>query len=225
MKVKVDFYTDPLCAWSYAYEPTIDAIIREYRDKIDFQFRSLPILDRIQGEPGPGEKKHTPEEMRKTWSRIAEKTGAKIDSALWDERPPHSSWPSNRATKAALRQGFEKGHGYLRSLRQAIMQERRNPSDLENLKEIAERSGLDMERFYDDMTTNAFEIEQEIADDKIEAAQHCVTSTPTLVMQNDDGDKIIVHGTLDQEVVSRSIRSLMGEKVIGAAAEEPAPSI
>lgn len=225
MKVTVDYFTDPLCAWSYVSEPTVREMVKQFGNKVEIRFRSLPTLDSTVGEARPGERHHSPMEMMLDWKHISQKTGAKIDPGLWMEDFPHTSWPSNRAMKASFRQGFDKGATFVSNLRDAIMQHKMNPSDMENLKKIASRSGLNVNQFYDDMTDNAFELEQEVANDKLDAINACVTSTPTLVMQNDEGDKIIIQGTLDFEVVSRSVRSLMGEKVIGAPKGEPAPSI
>jgi predicted DsbA family dithiol-disulfide isomerase len=220
VKLKIDYYTDPLCAWSYVSEPTIQQTISQYGDKVDFRFRSLPIIDRLEGEPKAGLKVYRPEQIGREWREISAKTGRKIDPGLWEEHPPHSSWPANRAMKAALRQGFDKGNRFIHELRDAVMQQRRNPSNLDTLKEIAGRSGLDADRFYDDMTANATQLEQEVTDDRLEAIEHCINSTPTLVLQNEDGDKITIEGTLDFQVIQPAIRSLLGTPV-----EEPVPSI
>lgn len=225
MKIKVEYFTDPLCAWSYASEPTVQSLISQFGDKIGFQYKSLPILDGIIGEPKQGEKIHSPDEMAEAWSEISEKTGTKIDVGLWHTNPPHSSWPANRAMKAALMQGFDKGNRFLHVLRDAIMTEQKNPSNLEVLKDIAGRSGLDVDRFYMQMTDNASALEESVAADLLEGTNRCIYSTPTLVMQNDQGDKVIVQGTLDYEVCSRAIHLLMGQKVIGAPEAEVAPSI
>lgn len=222
MRVRVDYFTDPVCAWSYASEDTVEKILSTYKDNIDFQFRSLPIIDRIEGEPKPGLKVYSPEQLASEWREIASKTGVQLDSNLWTENPPHSSWPANRAMKAALRQGSDKGKTFLHNLRSEIMQERKNPSNLEVLKDIAGNSGLNVDQFYNDMTTNATELEQEVVDDRLIAQERCITSTPTLLMQNDDGYTIIIQGQLDFDVVRPAIASLMGTK---AAVGEPSPSI
>lgn len=225
MKVKVEYFTDPLCAWSYASEPTVQSLISGYGDKIDFEYRSLPILDAVLGEPRTGQKMHTPDEMRREWSEISRKTNTKIDPALWQEDGPHSSWPANRAMKAAMRQGFEKGNRFVHTLRNAVMQEKRNPSNLDVLKEIAGQAGLDVDQFYHDMTEDAAQLEQEVAEDRLAASARCIYSTPTLAMQNDEEDMVIAQGTLDYDVCSSAIRSLMGQKTIGAPEAEIATSI
>jgi len=226
LKVRIEYFTDPLCVWSYVSEPTIQSLINQHKDNIDFQFRSLPILDKSKGKPEEGEKFRTPEEMRQEWTEVSQKTGVKIDPALWMENPPQSSWPGNRAMKAALRQGFERGNRFINLLRYAALVDRKNPSDLEVLKSIAADAALDVSQFYNDMTENAPILEREVADDAVEAIDRCIYNTPTLVMSNDEGDRVIISGMLDFEVCNNAIRSLMGQRVIGTPeAAEIAPSI
>jgi predicted DsbA family dithiol-disulfide isomerase len=214
-----------MCAWSYASEPTIQSLISEYKDKVEFQFRSLPILDRIVGAPRTGEKFHSPEEIESIWTNVSKKMNEKIDTSIWRENPPHSSWPANRAMKAAFRQGFDKGNRYTHLLRDAVMVDKQNISNFEVLKSVADKAALDVEQFHSDMTRNATQLEQEVSADRFSAIDRCIESTPTIYMENDDGDKVIVSGVLDYAVCSRAIRSLMGERVIGAPEVEIAPSI
>lgn len=225
LNVRVDYFTDPLCAWSYASEPTIQSLISEYRDKVDFEFHSLPILDRIVGGPKPGEKFHTPEEMQQEWEEIARKTGTRINASLWQQNPPHSSWPGNRAMKAAFRQGFDKGNRFTSLLRNAALVESKNTSNFEVLMQVARDAGLDTDMFRTDMTDNSPQLEKEVADDKFKAVDNCIESTPTLLMHNDNGDRVVISGTLDYDLCSRAIRFLRGEKVIGAPEVEVQPSI
>lgn len=225
MKVTVDYFTDPLCAWSYASEPTVEKILSTFGGKVDFRFRTLPIIDRIEGEKTPGLKVYTPDELSVAWQEIARKTGTQIDVGLWQQNPPHSSWPANRALKASLRQGIENGRKFIHNLRDAIMRERKNPSDLEVLKAVAGQSGLDVERFQEDMTMNATQLEQEIVDDRLAATEMCVTATPAFVMTNDDGYMIIIQGQLDFDVIRPAIMSLMGEKASETTVGEPAASM
>jgi predicted DsbA family dithiol-disulfide isomerase len=214
-----------MCAWSYASEPTIQSLISEYKNQVEFQFRSLPILDRIVGAPRTGEKFHPPEEMEKEWTDISKKMNVKIDPSIWRENPPHSSWPANRAMKAAFRQDFDKGNRYTHLLRDAVLVDKQNISNFEVLKTIAANAALNVEQFQNDMTRNAPQLEQEVSADRFSAIDRCIESTPTLYMENDDGDKMIMSGVLDYDVCRRAIRSLMGERMIGAPEIEIAPSI
>lgn len=225
LKVKIEYFTDPLCAWSYVSEPTIESIITNYGDSVDFQFRSIPLVDRIEGEPRPGLKTYSAEFIGGEWAKISNSTGVKINSDLWKEDPPHSSWPANRAMKAGLRQGFKKGFTFLHNLRNAVMQDKVNPSNMDSLKYLAQKSGLDVDKFYREMTENVAEIEQEIKKDHLEASTMCITKTPTMLLYNDEGDKVTIEGTIDYEVVSKAISFLSGKKAYGKPTREPVPSI
>ncbi|MEN6371089.1 MAG: DsbA family protein [Armatimonadota bacterium] len=225
MKVNVEYFTDPICAWSYVSEPTIQSLLSDHRENVDFRFRSLPILDKITGQRKEGEKFRTPQEMQQEWTEISLKTGVRLDPSLWQEDPPHSSWPANRAMKAALRQGLDKGNRFIHLLRDAALVDRKNPSDMDILKDIAYEAALDVDQFYVDMTENAQQLEKEVADDAIEANERCIYNTPTLVMQNDEGDGVIITGTIDYQVANHAIRSLLGQKVIGTPESIIAPSM
>ena len=45
--ISVDYYTDPMCPWSWAFQPVLERIRRDYRDRVRIRYRMLPIYEDI----------------------------------------------------------------------------------------------------------------------------------------------------------------------------------
>jgi predicted DsbA family dithiol-disulfide isomerase len=210
-KIKVEYFTDPLCAWSYATEDTIQRFIDEFKDRIDFKVETLPIMDRLASEADPEQKVFSPDYLKQEWLRISRLTDTRMDPGIWDETPPHSSWPGCRAVKAAEHQGHDQMLTFLHNFRIAIFQQKKNPSNMEVMKQIAQQSGLDVDRFYNDMTANAGDLEEMVNSDVQEAAAKCVESSPTLLFHSPNGDGVTISGPRDYNLFRQTMITLQSE--------------
>lgn len=210
-KIQVEYFTDPLCAWSYAAEDSIQKLQQEFKDQIEFKVRMLPIMDRLASEADPEQKILSPDFLKMEWQHISKVTDTKMDASIWEENPPHSSWPGCRAVKAAERQGQDKVTTFLHNFRIAIFEHKRNPSNLEAMKEIARQSGLDVDRFHNDMTIHAADLEELVNEDTQEAAVKCVESTPTLLFHSPNGDGVTISGPRDYNLMRQAMMTLMQE--------------
>jgi predicted DsbA family dithiol-disulfide isomerase len=122
----ITYYTDPLCSWSWAFEPQWRRLRMECGDQIAWRYHMGGMISDWQQYSDPLNDISRPIQMGPQWYEVKAMSGMPLDDRLWYEDPPASSYPSCLAVKAAERQGVLAGERYLRLLREAAMLRRRN---------------------------------------------------------------------------------------------------
>ncbi len=125
-ELHVTYYTDPLCSWSWAFEPQWRRLRQECGDQLDWQYHMAGMISDWQQYSDPLNDISRPVQMAPQWYEVQAISGMPLEDRLWYEDPPASSYPGCIAVKAAERQGAEAGERYLRLLREAAMLQRRN---------------------------------------------------------------------------------------------------
>jgi predicted DsbA family dithiol-disulfide isomerase len=142
--IRLTYYTDPACPWSWAAEPALRRLQMEFGTEARITY-VMAGMARELDDP-----LHVLDEVldAATWS------GMPVDPRIWRERPPKSTYPACQAVKAAAEQRLE--GPYLRLLREAIMCRRRPMDGAEALVDAArEVEGLDVSRFEIDLRSHA----------------------------------------------------------------------
>jgi predicted DsbA family dithiol-disulfide isomerase len=173
-------------------------IKQEYGDKVDVQYRVFML----RPEPDPAAVFN--EHRRAGWTRA----GSHPDSGefnLWTkgEEFPKCSLPSAEAGLAARAQGPEAWETFHMSLLRAFFTENRNISDKAVLLDVAEKSGLDMARFRDDLESGVNR--QQAFAEYMEAVQQGVTGIPSVVVN----EKALLVGAVPIEQYRYVIDSLL----------------
>jgi predicted DsbA family dithiol-disulfide isomerase len=142
--VQVSYYTDPACPWSWALEPALRKLLRDFAGNLRFTY----VMGGMAREFGD------PEKLVGEALDAAERTGMPVDPRLWLEGAPRSSFPACIAVKAATEQGDPAP--YLRRLREGLLCRRRKLDATEALVEEARAvPGLAVERFRIDLGSHA----------------------------------------------------------------------
>jgi hypothetical protein len=89
------------------------------------------------------------------WLEDAAAGGMPCDPRIWTQNPLESTYPACQAVEAAAEQGGEAAYGYLRTLREGIMFERRKLDHADALIDAAGRAGIDRRRFEVDLRSHA----------------------------------------------------------------------
>jgi putative protein-disulfide isomerase len=145
--VSVKYYTDPVCPWSWAAEPSIRKLMAQFGERLRWTFVMAGLArDFKQGATGGSEQQLRAELIRE-WLEVAHEAGVPLDPLLWVESPIGSSYPACMAVKAAAEQAGDHGYRYLRRLREGLMCERRKLDHVEVFVEEGRAAGLDVERF------------------------------------------------------------------------------
>jgi putative protein-disulfide isomerase len=130
------YYTDPMCARSWAAEPARRRAEYRFAGELSLTY----VMSGLAREFGP------PLPLLRAWLDAAEGSGMPVDPRLWLDAPPRGSYAACIAVIVAGEQGL--AAPYLRRAREAVALERRALDDGAALLALArEVPGLDAERF------------------------------------------------------------------------------
>jgi predicted DsbA family dithiol-disulfide isomerase len=129
------YYTDPMCPWSWALEPSLRKLAVEFGDGLSVTHVMCGMAREV-GDTAP---------FVTQMLEASAASGMPVDARLWLAGPPRSSHPACLAVKAAAEQGD--AAPYLRRLREGLQCRRRKLDTGDALVEEARAvPGLDVER-------------------------------------------------------------------------------
>ncbi len=138
------YYTDPLCPWSWALEPSLRRLQVEFGAQIRIAY--------VMGGLAPAFE--NPQAQIAEWLDACDRSGMPFDPRLWLEAPPSGSHPACLAVVAAGEQG-DPGL-YLRRLREGLLCGRRKLDTAEALvAEAHSVPGIDAARLRRDLDSSA----------------------------------------------------------------------
>jgi putative protein-disulfide isomerase len=152
MAVRVQYFTDPACSWSWSTEPTVRRLMVEFGDSLSWTYVMGGLArdytrDYEDMAAGIGGETGVYQGLVNHWLKVADEGGMPIDPRIWAEGPIASTYPACMAVKAASEQADDGGYSYLRALREGLLCFRRKLDTTEALVEEARRVRLDVERF------------------------------------------------------------------------------
>jgi predicted DsbA family dithiol-disulfide isomerase len=161
LPVRVRYFTDPACSWSWNNEPVVRKLMVEFGGELSWSWVMGGLArDYTQGfsggDAGAGGAEAVYAFLTRRWLQAAEWGRMPTDPLIWHEGPLSSSYPACMAVKAAAEQSRDDGgYRYLRALREGILSFRRKLDTTEALVEEARRVGLDVQRFRIDLGSHA----------------------------------------------------------------------
>lgn len=192
-QLEITYYTDPLCCWSWAFEPVWRRLLHALGPQVRFRYRMSGMIPDWRRYVDPLNDIASPSHMGPQWLEVSRASGMPIAPEIWHDDPPASSYPACFAVKAAALQGEVIGDRYLRRLREAVTLERRNIARREVLIEMAEASStgaggghhaawcLDVGRFMDALDDGS--ALAALRDDMRETRDHEIARFLTLVIR------------------------------------------
>ena len=188
-KVKVIYFTDPICSSCWGIEPQLRKLKLEYGNSIEIEYRMGGLLPDWSYNSGGISK---PSDVAHHWDEVSTYYDMPIDGDVWLEDPLNSSYPPSIAFKAAQLQSEEKAIAFLREIREMVFLQRKNIAKWEHLETAAKNAGLDVAQFKTDYEGKAKELFQE--DLKL-GKQLGVRGFPSLFFTDDKGNTEFVYGT------------------------------
>ncbi len=213
--VEAVYFTDPLCSWSWGYEPQLRRLRYAYGEALGWQTRMTGLVPSWDTFSDPVNAVSRPLQMGPVCVEVRERTGQPLDDRLWVEAPPASSYPACLAVAAAGLQSAEAGEAMLRRLREAAFLERRDVSDLTVLRALAREAAggapalFDPDRFVADLDGPG--AEAAFRDDLREARYLGLGRTPALTLRRADGEgrTLLLVGHRPYAVLRRALEHLV----------------
>ncbi|MDB5191848.1 MAG: DsbA oxidoreductase [Segetibacter sp.] len=138
-RLDITYFTDPLCCWSWGFEPQWRKLRYEFEGKISFRYCMAGLLPSWKDYNDAANSVSRPIQMGPVWMHASQLTGMPIKTRMWMEDPPASSYPACIAVKCATLQSEEAGEKYLRLVREAVMLKGENITKTTVLQKIAEQ--------------------------------------------------------------------------------------
>ncbi len=209
-QLEIIYYTDPLCCWSWAMEPSLRHLAFEYQGKINWRYCMGGLLPGWNAYHDEINSVTKPLQMGPLWMHAKEVSGMPFDPAIWKNDPPSSSYPCCIAVKCADLQSPEAGIRYLRLLREAIMIHGKNISR-ENILigiagDLSAEPGYDLDivRFKADMK-NGKGLEA-FRSDLHEKQLNNITRFPTLIIKGPLKKGVILTGYRPYSVLLEALQ-------------------
>lgn len=190
--LEIEYYTDPLCIWSWAFEPQWRRLRFEFDRAVSWRYRAGGMMPDLHRYSDPINDAGSPTQMGSHWYRVRDQSGMPIDERIWAEDPPTSSYPASIAVKAAEACGFRIGERYARRLREAVALERRNIARTDVLVALAAEVGIDPDDFRRTLADPA--VVEAFRDDVKEARYRDIGRFPALILRPRRGSAALLVG-------------------------------
>jgi putative protein-disulfide isomerase len=140
---------DPMCSWCWGFCNVWQQLQAELTGIVNIKY--------ILGGLAPDSNQAMPAQMRQTientWQQIQQEIpGTNFNFDFWTKNEPkRSTYPACRAIIAARKQQTETAEKMLLAIQQAYYLYAKNPSDIDVLVSLAEKTGLDKTLFLSDI--------------------------------------------------------------------------
>ncbi|HWV68313.1 DsbA family protein [Chitinophaga sp.] len=207
------YYTDPLCCWSWAFEPVIQRLLNEYGEQLSVRYCMGGMLSGWDNYHDTLHAVSRPIQMGPVWMQARQLSGCELNDTIWFTDPPASSYPACVAVKCAALQSEQLAAQYLLKLRMAVMLQAKNIAKKEVLIAAAgelasENSLFDLNKFTQQLTSqqviNAFRADMQ------EAKYRGIRRFPSLLLQVRNTKKsLLLTGNRPFEAVASCITQLV----------------
>lgn|SRR5690554_159661 len=187
-KVKMVYFTDPICSSCWGIEPQLRKLKLEYGKQIEIEYRMGGLLPDWSYNSGGIS---SPADVASHWDEASLHYDMPIDGDVWLEDPLHSSYPPSIAFKAAQIQDEEKAYLLMRKLRELLFLHKKNIAKWEHIETAADLVGLDIKQLRNDYEGKAKDL---FAADLNLAKEYGVRGFPTIFVIDEEGNRDVVYG-------------------------------
>ncbi len=213
--MQIEVYTDPLCCWSWAFEPQWRKLRYAFSGKIKWRYRMGGLIPSWDSFSDPMNSISRPLQMGPLWLEAKHRSGMPIHDRVWFENPPKSSIPACLAVKTAELQSPVAAEQYLRAVREAVMLQGRDISErkvlLEVASELARRKPavLDFSRFEQELGREASK--KALEEDLQKTRLHGITRFPTLTIHKPGAAGVMIVGYRPYEALLEALKQVAPE--------------
>lgn len=212
-RIEVEYFTDPLCCWSWAFEPHWRQFVNENASYIHWNYRMGGLITDWDNYNDPLNDISRPAHMAPLWLQVKYTTNTDIDPDIWIEDPPYSSLPACMAVKCAEAQSKVAADILLLYLRKGVMTQKLNIGRRDVIfklaKEVSEKfSILAYEKFESDFENNR--LSNSLLLDLQKTKQAGIGRFPTVTMRlPGQSNGIMLIGYRPHSVLSEAFKQLI----------------
>ena len=210
-KVRLIYYTDPICSACWAIEPELKKFKLEYGEYMVIEYKMGGLLPGWDGFNDTGNGISKPSDVSHHWDEVGIQTGMSIDGDIWLEDPLSSSYPPSIAFKAMQKQGQAKALAFLRYIREMVFLEKKNITKEHFLLRAVEMSGGDTMQFLLDYKNDA--VKQIFFDEIQEGRKIGVRGFPTFIFVEKSGSGFKISGMAGYDNYIAALEKAFGEKI------------
>lgn len=182
--IRVDYFTDPLCCWSWAFEPQLRKLRFLLKDRLHINYVMGGLLRDWKNYNDQMNDVARPAQLGPLWMQARNMSGQPIKEDLWISNPVDTSYLACMAVKAAALQSKTAEEAMLRKLREAVMMHQRNIGEvdviLEITREFEQKLILKKEKFEKDLFSD--EVSNNFKADLDQTKAGGITRFPTLLI-------------------------------------------
>ena len=229
LKLQVTYFTDPLCAYCWVFEPTLQKFRLQYGNCFEFTIRMGGLMGESEGFPPVYDDPYNPSDIRDHWISVAASSHMPIDSGIWLTEPIRSSYPSSFLFLYIHKYHPAKAEIFLRELRETVFV-RNKPIDREEvLLDLIRRIGLEDPEGILSASRNP-EIQSLMKQDLEWAMKLKIEGFPTLVFHDPrNGDfsekDILLFGARTYSYYVEGLARALGDRALPVPSEIPPLSI
>lgn len=201
-KVKIVYFTDPICSSCWGIEPQLRKLELEYGGLFEIDYRMGGLLPDWSYNSGGIS---NPADVARHWDEASAHYKMPIDGDVWLEDPLTSSYPPSIAFKAAQLQDKQKALNFLRRIKEMVFLEKKNIARWEHLREAASQVGLNadlLKQDYDGAGRALF------LEDLDLSKKLGVRGFPTLFLANEQQERRMVYGARPYQVLEAALLEL-----------------
>lgn len=210
-KVRLIYYTDPICSACWAIEPELKKMKLEYGDFVTIEYKMGGLLPGWDGFSDGSNGISKPSDVAVHWDEVGEQCEMSIDGDVWLEDPLSSSYPPSVAFKAMQQQGEEKAVVFLRLIREMVFLEKKNITKEPYLLKAVENCGGDKVQFLKDYNDEA--IKQQFYTEIQEGRNMGVRGFPTFIFVGMSGQGYRISGMSGYHNYVLALEKSYGEKL------------
>ena len=206
--IDIVYYTDPLCCWSWALEPQLIQLEKEWPGVINWRYCMGGLLPGWQHYADHQNSIVRPAQMGPVWMQAGEMIDTPIAHRIWVEDPPATSYLSCIAVKCAALQSADAEKLYLHFVRKAVMEHGLNIARPETLIDVAHciaglNKAFSVTQFEEDMKNGRGQ--DAFRKDLQEVKYRGINRFPTLLIKRPAGS-ILITGFRPVNVLLQIIR-------------------
>lgn len=210
-KVKLIYYTDPICSACWAIEPELKKFKLEYGDFVEIEYKMGGLLPNWDGFNDAGNGISKPSDVGHHWDEVGSYSGMSIDGDVWTEDPLSSSYPPSIAFKAMEKQGKEKALQFLRLIREMVFLEKKNITKEHFLLKAVGKCNGDTEKFLLDYHNE--KVKQSFINEIQEGRKIGVRGFPTFIFIGKEGTGFKISGMSGYNNYVTALEKTFGQEI------------